>query len=317
MSNGENAQNDGLPAGAHVFPGRRGRPHGAPFFRVGPVILRSQDVAPGGGGDGAGAGEAEDDMRTGFEPADPAHFSALQASTGLPAETCLEVLDEAGHALVHRTCARLSNVRVRSDGAQVVLATPTLTHHGVAALRRIVVRVRSNDQGWSSEAIPTQGTFENSHTWHELTTGDRSLLVSTDKQVTSEQTGPRHLVHRNRHARAAPERLEASFDRGAPIFQDLQGAKQPALLLVSRAVYPGWVNYVHYAQIELHFATTFDERELEKLFVEEIDAASGTAPGQAAPKGDVAQAEQFPAPHTIPVGDLVAAPRPPSPEPTE
>ena len=298
------------PPPRQAFPGRRGRPHGPPFFRVGPVIMTDQlaDLTVSEGAD-------EDDTRGGFEPMDDDHFTALQASTHLPPETCVEVLDEAEHWLIYR-CYGKHALRLHQH-SQVVLASPTLTAHGVESLRRIVVRVRSNDQGWSGEPVETQGTFDNSYTWHELNVGSPDASREQYENHDNQHPGG-HLVHKNRQARSQPERLVATFDRDHTIFDELRKAKEKdrGLLVVSRAQYPGWSNCVHFVQLELHFAATFDERELEHLFVEPVGKSAGKSGSGGNDEAKKAKSEASESQPTIPSGNPVTAPLFPPPDST-
>ena len=168
--------------------------------------------------------------------------------------------------------------------------SPCLSHVSRAKVMKIILTTRSHDQGWSDDA-ETHGTYDHSWTWFDLavtpqtpepepaTDADEALLspqravmpLHPDSEMVSE-----HRVVTNRHAVRAttehrvvflPSVEDCSFVEGA-VESEVDGVRSVlsvrgrrwvsdllredvSLDLLAQAAFPGWVNHVQGARIEV------------------------------------------------------------------
>lgn len=122
----------------------------------------------------------------------------------------------------------------------------------------VVFTICSHDQGWSWDE-QHHGTFDHSWTWFEAAVARKSVepvqeaLDDTDSsRVSIPLDSPNIRTHRiqsNKHAVSEPQNYTISIDRGHEILDDLKIGDQ--ILLVARAQYSGWVNYIENAGVEI------------------------------------------------------------------
>jgi len=119
-------------------------------------------------------------------------------------------------------------------------------NHDKIRIKRIEFTCISHDQGWSSYP-DEQNTYNGSWTW-----GECSVLTNNQ----TEKTGLRHHVYTNLHA-------VSSWQTHVKVFDELQpGVPHPLITefkpgdllgfwILSR--FPGWRNYVSFAEIKLEY----------------------------------------------------------------
>jgi hypothetical protein len=128
---------------------------------------------------------------------------------------------------------------VRDGRLQAVLTLPIVDSEFIS---RVVIRTESHDQGWSSYPND-QGTFNNSWTWLNL------VLVRNPTESAPSETPPDWRIYTNLHASRTWQIKEVVLDRSNEII----GALRPgdSLAIWGEARYPGWVNIVRSANIEV------------------------------------------------------------------
>ncbi|CCG83159.1 Ankyrin repeat protein [Taphrina deformans PYCC 5710] len=178
------------------------------------------------------------------------YFETLSELLLLPPELLLKILDFAeiwcstGETpFLHKGLLSVHNNR------QVASETHPLTAQEVHSLRRVTFRVTSKDQGWSTNNIEQHGTYEGSFTWHE------AEIVGGDSETGETISKGRFELQRNIHA------SKDFSDYCIVINQDhdLFSAFSPGCVikLLACAQFPGWINRVLNATIELQFSDTF------------------------------------------------------------
>lgn len=128
---------------------------------------------------------------------------------------------------------------------------------------KVIVGVESKDQGWTSHETPG---LRESHTWTELGVG----FVGTGDNDGPEPGGPRQ-VSRGREFCSRNITAGTEYEIQTKVFNDdsvsmdaLRGLwseyvesigsiDRLELQLWSRSRYPGWVNFIKRAQMEIHF----------------------------------------------------------------
>ncbi|KAI9465025.1 hypothetical protein BJY52DRAFT_1114422 [Lactarius psammicola] len=109
-------------------------------------------------------------------------------------------------------------------------------------ISRVVIRTESHDQGWSS--FPQdQGTFNNSWTWLDL------ALVRDPTKSTPMEIPPDWRIYTNLHASRTWQTNEVVLDTSNEIIGALRPGDSLAIWVEAR--YPGWVNIVRSARIEV------------------------------------------------------------------
>ncbi|KAI0264025.1 hypothetical protein BC834DRAFT_885160 [Gloeopeniophorella convolvens] len=128
-------------------------------------------------------------------------------------------------------------------GARLAALTPPIPHP--ERVMKVVIRTESHDQGWSSYP-EDHGTYNNSWTWFEL-------QISRDESVTGREgvvpDVPGWRICTNRHARVDWQVVEVVLDRTNEVVSGLRPGDR--LGVVAKARYPGWVNDVRRAEIDV------------------------------------------------------------------
>ncbi|KAI5796850.1 hypothetical protein FPQ18DRAFT_323493 [Pyronema domesticum] len=106
-------------------------------------------------------------------------------------------------------------------------------------LRRIIFRMNSHDQGWSSDNRRFVGTYEASWTWFEV-------------GVMGKKTVENKLIQHNVHAKREPTYHEVVWEKDEPWLRD-NVETGDVIALYPMARYPGWVNHVLSAEIEAFY----------------------------------------------------------------
>ncbi|KAI0264020.1 hypothetical protein BC834DRAFT_885152, partial [Gloeopeniophorella convolvens] len=134
-------------------------------------------------------------------------------------------------------------MRVRG-GARLAALTPPIPHP--ECIMKVVIRTESHDQGWSPYPLKDHGTYNNSWTWFELqilgkdsAAGYRGVVLDV----------PGWRICTNRHARIDWQVVEVVLDRTNEVVSGLRPGNR--LGVVAKARYPGWVNNVRRAEIDV------------------------------------------------------------------
>lgn len=190
------------------------------------------------------------------------YFDALVESTGLPAELAVDILDYAGIWISAGQTEWISSgvrpgIRRVQNGKILISQTERLSSTGARCLRKLIFRVQSKDQGWSSSGLQYHGTYQASCTWHEARVQksgepDRLAIQTFDHNDAIE-------LQRNRHAgRQHEEYLIVKHVRD--LDPDLGLSQGDRICLYACARFPGWTNEVVFASIELLFADRFQSQ---------------------------------------------------------
>lgn len=159
----------------------------------------------------------------------------------LPLEIILEILSYPPFWILAHHLELTSSIDVPSSlGTKVLLRTQPFSHELLRSLRKIVFRIRSRDQGWSSYPS-AHGTFENSWTWFNMaikkgvpeskinqqTQPLETHQASTDPEPsdTSQEVSVyriAHILQRNRHASRAAEDYRIELDARETPLKTLQ-----------------------------------------------------------------------------------------------
>ncbi len=151
----------------------------------------------------------------------------------------------------------------------MLLCSPPLTATLIRQLRKVVFTFHAKDQGWSSYHADHE-SYRNSWTWFEaavLESGIESPPVKSDpngleagenhptgqddsnpERDPLPKTRRQHLQY-NRHAGRLAESYRCELEVGQGILRDLKEGDRIALLAF--AMYPGWVNHVELAGLEI------------------------------------------------------------------
>ena len=144
---------------------------------------------------------------------------------------------------VHNRGHRIS--QRQGEDEEAILLTRAFSDQDILTLERVIFTFSSRDQGWSSYP-KYHGTYDQSYTWIEAGAWRRH-----DHATVADG---RWELHRNRHAGGEPEDYRIEFGRDHELFATLWGgAGGDRIAMWARAMYPGWQNYVHEANIELCF----------------------------------------------------------------
>lgn len=116
------------------------------------------------------------------------HFEALEEATNLPPELIIPILDFACIWLSVGETEDIADVFRSGNTEFPINKTLPLSAIGAKRLRQAIFRIKSRDQGWSSD-VQHRGTFGHSWSWF-----DARLI---DKHGRHNGT---YIVQRNRHA---------------------------------------------------------------------------------------------------------------------
>ncbi|KAJ6124323.1 hypothetical protein N7471_011640 [Penicillium samsonianum] len=163
----------------------------------------------------------------------------------LPSELVLEILEFAEYWVLSTVHREDSVDYTESDCRD---RTPYLTSEPIQGerfpVREIRINIWSHDQGWSSYR-EDHGTFRNSWTWFDLAierppgrddiSKDENLRLATNVHAGRAAMHHRIMFHRDQKLRW---------------MQNLQAGDR--ILIVPRALFPGWRNTVEKASIEVY-----------------------------------------------------------------
>jgi hypothetical protein len=190
----------------------------------------------------------------------------------LPVDIILQILSHHSRWIQSAQFTLGSPLQVTNTvGAKVLICTPPLTPQSIRLLRKVVFTFTARDQGWSSYNSD-HGTYENSWTWFDAAVRKRRTrppIVDDHNELGDGEDNPddeadfnqelasranverikRQHLQANVHAGrlVKPYRVELEAKQG--ILQDLEEGDEIALLAC--ASFPGWVNHVEGAGIEL------------------------------------------------------------------
>ncbi len=188
----------------------------------------------------------------------------------LPVETILHILSHPSRWIQWHQTSLESPLSVTSwERSKLVLCSPPLTARLIRQLRTVVFTFLAKDQGWSSYNAD-HGSYRNSWTWFEAAVLEEN---ETESPVEREQNGleaggeqrrdqdesnheldplpktKRQHLQTNRHAGRLAEAYRCELEAGQGILRDLKEGDKIALLAF--AMYPGWVNHVEKAGLEI------------------------------------------------------------------
>ncbi|CAL1703640.1 unnamed protein product [Somion occarium] len=114
------------------------------------------------------------------------------------------------------------------------------------SVRRIVFTTKSHDQGFSNDP-EHHGTYRWSHTWFE------AGASRSGSEGSPEEFLARQHIQTNVHGSRISRVHTNIWDSSAPDKKEWLSALRPGdeILLIPRAEYPAWVNYVEFLQIDL------------------------------------------------------------------
>ncbi|OCL12101.1 hypothetical protein AOQ84DRAFT_421174 [Glonium stellatum] len=178
-------------------------------------------------------------------------FSLIQfrlAKSPLRRSIVLDIMEYAGYWL-RSTSSEARKIKVDQNGAE--LGLPYLLSNPIqgrknAPVRQVKFVIRSHDQGWSS--YPNQhGTYEGSYTWFDV-----AIWKSNGEWVDFKDEAS--TLTRNVHASPKPREYCILYGRHSQRrhcrwIDWLEPGDRVAI--IPKALYPGWVNYVESASIEV------------------------------------------------------------------
>ncbi|KAH9999618.1 hypothetical protein BJV74DRAFT_822657 [Russula compacta] len=126
------------------------------------------------------------------------------------------------------------------DGRRQVVLTPPIQHP--ESISRILIQTESHDQGWSSYP-QDRGTYRNSWTWLDL-----GVIRGTPEN----DPAPDWRIYTNMHASDTWQNTEVDLDRENETVVALKPGD--SLAIWAEARFPGWMNNVRSAKIEVIYA---------------------------------------------------------------
>ncbi|KAF8272837.1 hypothetical protein EI94DRAFT_1717574 [Lactarius quietus] len=160
-----------------------------------------------------------------------------------PEELVQIILDAAQyypHSVFAMPARHLNHPLAARDGRlQAILTSPIVDSEFIS---RVVIRTESHDQGWSSYP-QDQGTFNNSWTWLDL------ALIRNPSESAPADAPPDWRIYTNLHASRTWQTKEVVLDTSNEIIRALRPGD--SLAIWAEARYPGWVNIVRSARIEV------------------------------------------------------------------
>lgn len=188
----------------------------------------------------------------------------------LPVEIIVQILSHSSQWFPSVKLALTSPLSVSSMvGSKVILCSPPLTSKSIRLLRKVVFTFKSRDQGWSSYQND-HGTYENTWTWFDAVVGSHRTEPSprTNQEDRFDEgdsgrpgayrevqdrfgwaTAKIKLLQENRHASRVAEDYRIELGPEHEILQNLKEGDEIALL--ASACFPGWVNNVEEAGMEI------------------------------------------------------------------
>ncbi|KAI4108949.1 MAG: hypothetical protein LQ339_002068 [Xanthoria mediterranea] len=174
----------------------------------------------------------------------------------LPTELILQILAHPTRWLLSRSEAVIPTDPIRVVNKDLPIITlPPFTAEEIKALRRVVFRFRSRDQGYSWDS-QNHGTYGGSWTWFEaiIRTGRQDGPDGPASHTGGEdKVKKRFELQRNRHAGTLMESYEIVFDDGDPRMLELKTLLTEGDVLELRACarFPAWMNNVEKAKVEV------------------------------------------------------------------
>lgn len=163
----------------------------------------------------------------------------------LPYELILQILENPSRWLIYSHQSIPNPVLVSNAiGHQVLLRTAAFTVRSLALFRKVVFTFRSHDQGWSSYPAD-RGTFGNSWSWFEIAIENWTAQEDTSSPIERR----RQQLQVNRHGISEAASYVHCLDRCHEFLTDLRVGDE--ILLIARAMFPGWVNHVEEANFEV------------------------------------------------------------------
>ena len=171
----------------------------------------------------------------------------LRRRLPLPHAWLVRALDRAEYWVRATATNRTPRIVQEQDvGPSCVRSAPVAPGLRARPVQKVVFRTRSHDQGFS-DWPHLHGTYENS--W----TGFHARFVRRGREKAEEGKEDHVLV--NRHAEGAPRVHTVEWQRGGKGDMFVRGLGVGDIIeLVPYAKYPGWVNYVYSASIEIYTA---------------------------------------------------------------
>lgn len=190
----------------------------------------------------------------------------------VPMDIILHILSHPSRWIQSAQLTLESPLHVTSTvGAKVLVCTPPLTPKSIQLLRKVVFTFTAKDQGWSSY-FGDHGTFENSWSWFDAAVRKKRTrlpMVNDQNELGDSEDYPdgqagfnqelarranvkkikRQHLQANVHAGRQFETYRVELEARQGILQDLEVGDELALLAC--ASYPGWVNHIEGAGMEI------------------------------------------------------------------
>lgn len=156
----------------------------------------------------------------------------------LPTELTIHILDLAERWLLAYSTSLHNDSRCRriAHSEEVIVTTPPLSQEEITNLRTVTFDFRSKDQGWCSD--------QNGGNWTWFDTVLRN-------EVNVEDRPRKHFLQHNERAGKEMKdyHIELRKMEQHELFRDLKAGDQ--IVLMGGAAFPGWVNYVESARLQL------------------------------------------------------------------
>lgn len=130
--------------------------------------------------------------------------------------------------------------------SKVLCCTPPFTARSLKLFGEAIFTFRSHDQGWCSSPDAGSWTWFDVQLENKTPGGDAS---SSQEDASGHQGKRRVLLQRNRQADKNPMSYTHALDRSKDILYNLQVGDE--IQLLGFAFFPGWVNSVEEAAIEI------------------------------------------------------------------
>lgn len=141
-------------------------------------------------------------------------------------------------------------------GSKVLCCTPPFTARSLKLFGEAIFTFRSHDQGWCSSLDAGSWTWFDVQLENKTSGGDAS---SSQEDAGGHQEERRMLLQRNRQAERDPMSYTHVLDRSKGILYNLRVGDEIQLLGYAR--FPGWVNSVEEAAIEIWAVDNLDDEQ--------------------------------------------------------
>ncbi|KAL9120211.1 MAG: hypothetical protein Q9187_003236 [Circinaria calcarea] len=159
-------------------------------------------------------------------------------SSHLPTEIVINILDLSEQWLLGYSASLHNGGRVKiiSNSEVVLVATPPFSRQDITHLRKVTFDFRSKDQGWCSRRDAGNWTWFDAALCDDVDAADRPQKY--------------HLQHNEQAGKEMKDyRVELRKAEHHEFFMDLRAGDRIALM--GCAAFPGWVNYVESASLQL------------------------------------------------------------------